>query len=236
MFSSLTSALAGLSLRSSSAGLVASSSRSPIHSNGPTIFARNKSQLAPRRTKYRKAHKGRVPMPTGGSLKGTTLNEGEYGLRLLAPARLSAKQLQSAETALKRKLKVVKGAQVFLRVFPDIPVCVKGNETRMGKGKGSFEFWACRAPVGRVIFEVGGPVEIRPEVAKEALRLASAKLPVPTEFLTRSTAPRLGNLVETSIPARSAAARGGAGIVEPAPAPTSVQATASEASATAATA
>lgn len=83
-------------------------------------------------------------MPIGGSLKGTTLNEGEYGLRLLAPARLSAKQLQSAETALKRKLKVVKGAQVFMRVFPDIPVCVKGNETRMGKGKGSFEFWACR--------------------------------------------------------------------------------------------
>jgi ribosomal protein L16 len=119
------------------------------------------SNLAPRRTKYRKAHKGvsaktrrralpaltllqRVPIPIGGSLKGTTLAEGAYGLRLLAPARLSAKQLTSAETALKRKLKIIKGAQVFMRVFPDIPVCVKGNETRMGKGKGTFEFWACR--------------------------------------------------------------------------------------------
>jgi ribosomal protein L16 len=85
-----------------------------------------------------------VPIPIGGSLKGTTLAEGAYGLRLLAPARLSAKQLTSAETALKRKLKIIKGAQVFMRVFPDIPVCVKGNETRMGKGKGTFEFWACR--------------------------------------------------------------------------------------------
>ncbi|UZJ57477.1 hypothetical protein CBS101457_006797 [Exobasidium rhododendri] len=173
---------------------------------------RHAAQLAPRRTKYKKAHKGRVPVPSGGSLKGTTLNEGEYGIRLLGPARLSAKQLESAQTALKRKLKIIKGAQVFMRVFPDIPVCVKGNETRMGKGKGSFEFWACRAPIGRVIFEIGGPVEIRSEVAKEALRLASAKLPVPTEFITRQSAPRLGNLVETSIPPRSAVGAGGAGV------------------------
>lgn len=128
---------------------------------------RFRGQLAPKRTKYRKAHKGRVPLATGGSTKGTTLAHGTYGIRLLAPARLSAKQLASADTALKRKLKVIKGAQVFLRVFPDIPVCVKGNETRMGKGKGSFEFWAARATVGKVVFEVGGPVEIRPEVAKE---------------------------------------------------------------------
>lgn len=105
---------------------------------------RTAAQLAPRRTKYRKSHKGRVPIPSGGSLKGTTLTMGEYGIRLLTGARLSAKQLQSAQTALKRKLKAVKGSQVFMRVFPDIPVCVKGNETRMGKGKGSFEFWACR--------------------------------------------------------------------------------------------
>lgn len=94
--------------------------------------------------KYRKSHKGRIPFPTGGSIKGTTIQQGTFGIRLLAPARLTAKQLQSAETALKRKLKVVKGAQVFMRVFPDIPVCVKGNETRMGKGKGAFEYWACR--------------------------------------------------------------------------------------------
>lgn len=105
---------------------------------------RHASQLAPRRTKYRKAHKGSVPLHTGGSLKGTTLSQGEFGIRLLQPARLSAKQLQSAEAALKRKLKVIKGSQVYLRVFPDIAVCAKGNETRMGKGKGSFQFWATR--------------------------------------------------------------------------------------------
>jgi ribosomal protein L16 len=167
----------GCSVRPSLAGASPSSSTSALRRSLPNAFpsipaatpasVRFRSQLAPRRTKYRKAHKGRVPVPTGGSLKGTTIQEGEYGIRLLASARLSAKQLQSAETALKRKLKVVKGAQVFMRVFPDIPVCVKGNETRMGKGKGSFEFWACRAPVGRVIFEIGGPVEIRQEVARE---------------------------------------------------------------------
>lgn len=128
---------------------------------------RHRGDLAPRRTKYRKAHKGRVPIPTGGSLKGTTVRNGQYGIRLLAPARLTAKQLQSAETALKRKLKVVKGAQIFLRLFPDIPVCVKGNETRMGKGKGAFEYWAVRGGVGKVVFEVGGDVDIREEVAKE---------------------------------------------------------------------
>lgn len=102
------------------------------------------SNLGPRRTKYRKAHKGRVSFPTGGSVKGTTISQGIYGIRTLEPCRLSATQLTAAETALKRKLKVVRGSQVFMRVFPDVPVCVKGNETRMGKGKGSFEFWACR--------------------------------------------------------------------------------------------
>ena len=127
---------------------------------------RHRSVLAPKQVKYKKAHRGSVPVPTGGSIKGTTLEHGVFGIRALDPVRLSAKQLAAAETAIKRKLKVVKGAQVFLRLFPDIPVCVKGNG-RMGKGKGSFEFWACRANVGKVIFEVGGFVEIRPEVAKE---------------------------------------------------------------------
>lgn len=106
------------------------------------------SNLGPRRTKYRKAHKGRVAFPTGGSVKGTTVSQGIYGIRTLEPCRLSATQLSAAETALKRKLKVVRGSQVFMRVFPDVPVCVKGNETRMGKGKGSFEYWACRYVAG----------------------------------------------------------------------------------------
>ncbi|PWN44674.1 hypothetical protein IE81DRAFT_320980 [Ceraceosorus guamensis] len=199
---------------------------------GPTQV-RYKGQLAPRRTKYRKAHKGRVPVPIGGSIKGTTLNEGSYGLRLLEPARLSAKQIGSAQNALKRKLKVLRGSQVYLRVFPDIPVCVKGNETRMGKGKGAFAFWACRAPVGRVIFEIGGPVDIRPELARDALALAAAKLPVKSEFIDKSSPPRLGSLLQTSIPAESASARGGAGLVTPdQPTPSGVDATSSGTSST----
>ncbi|KAJ9120119.1 hypothetical protein QFC22_003017 [Naganishia vaughanmartiniae] len=154
-----------------------------------------RSQLAPKRTKYRKAHKGRV---SGGSTKGTTLQLGTYGLRLLEGTRLTAKQLSSAEVAVKRKIKPVKGAECWMRVFPDIPVCVKGNETRMGKGKGAFEYWACRVPVGRVVFEVGGG-GIREEIAKEALRLASAKLPVQTEFITISSPPRLGSIASAAL-------------------------------------
>jgi ribosomal protein L16 len=83
-------------------------------------------------------------VPQGGSTKGTTLQLGTYGLRLLEGTRLTAKQLSSAEVAVKRKIKPVKGAECWMRVFPDVPVCVKGNETRMGKGKGAFEYWACR--------------------------------------------------------------------------------------------
>lgn len=164
MFSSLTTVFGRLGLGTAASTTTAGPSRlasvsstRSLHlafSSRPTLSVasissplggvRHKGNLAPRRTKYRKAHKITIPFNTGGSTKGTTVQEGAYGIRLLAPARLSAKQLVAAETALKRKLKVVKGAQVFLRVFPDIPVCVKGNETRMGKGKGAFEYWACR--------------------------------------------------------------------------------------------
>jgi len=94
---------------------------------------------------------------------------------------------------IKRKIKIIKGAKVYLRVFPDIPVCVKGNETRMGKGKGNFEFWATRVATGRVIFEIGGP-PIREELAREVLRQASVKLPTTMEFINRRTPPRLGHL------------------------------------------
>ncbi|SOV09757.1 related to MRPL16 - mitochondrial ribosomal protein, large subunit [Ustilago sp. UG-2017a] len=229
MFPSLTAAFGRFTVGSAASGgpssfasasRLSSSSVGSLHmasSSRPTLpnstsaslqlgAIRHKGNLAPRRTKYRKAHKITIPFNTGGSTKGTTVQEGAYGIRLLAPTRLSAKQLVAAETALKRKLKVVKGAQVFLRVFPDIPVCVKGNETRMGKGKGAFEYWACRANMGKVIFEIGGPVEIRPEVAKEALRLAAAKLPVPTELVTRGSAPRIGNqIVDTTVTATATA-------------------------------
>ncbi|KAG1776170.1 mitochondrial 54S ribosomal protein YmL47 [Suillus placidus] len=156
---------------------------------------RFRSQLAPRQVQRVKRHKGRVPIPIGGSTKGTTLAYGEWGIRIKGMGvRFSAKQLTTAEEVIKRKIKVVKGAKVYLRVFPDIPVCIKGNETRMGKGKGTFEFWATRVPTGRVIFEIGG-TPIREELAREALRQAADKLPTIMEFITRSTPPRLGNLV-----------------------------------------
>ncbi|TCD68172.1 mitochondrial ribosomal large subunit component [Steccherinum ochraceum] len=159
------------------------------------LQARFRSQLAPRRIHFIKRHKGVLPVPTGGSIKGTTLAFGDWGIRIRENgARLSAKQLTAAEEVIKRKLKIVKGARSYLRVFPDIPVCIKGNETRMGKGKGSFEFWATRVAPGRVLFEIGGAA-VREELAREALRLACDKLPVMCEFITKDTPPRLGNLV-----------------------------------------
>ena len=107
-----------------------------------------------------------LQIPTGGSIKGTSLEHATYGLRVLSSVRLTASQLTAAQVAIKRKIKPVKGAECFMRVFPDVPVCVKGNETRMGKGKGGFEYWACRVPVGRVVFEVGGG-GIREEIARQ---------------------------------------------------------------------
>ncbi|KAJ8077104.1 39S ribosomal protein L16, mitochondrial [Marasmius tenuissimus] len=163
--------------------------------NPVTVFTRARSQLAPRQVKYIKRHKGVIPIPTGGSTRGTTLAFGQWGIRIKGNgARFSAKQLTTVEEVIKRKLKVLKGAKVWLRVFPDIPVCIKGNETRMGKGKGTFEFWATRQPTGRVIFEIGG-VPIREELARDILRQAASKLPTKMEFISKDTPPRLGNLV-----------------------------------------
>jgi len=136
--------------------------------------------------------------PQGGSIKGTTLCRGDYGLRILASARFSSQLLSSCSEALKRKLRPIKGAQVHMRVFPHTPVCVKGNETRMGKGKGSFAFWAAKVPMGRVVFEVGGG-GLREEVAKAALRLAQHRLGVPSEFITTATPARLGNISDESL-------------------------------------
>ncbi|TFK41700.1 ribosomal protein L10e/L16 [Crucibulum laeve] len=182
-------------------GRVAPFSPSPsvpgaLITNSPlSIFTRARSQLAPKQVQHIKRHKGRIPIPTGGSTKGTTLAYGEWGIRIKGNgARLSAKQLTTVEEVIKKKLKVIKGSKVYLRVFPDIPVCIKGNETRMGKGKGTFEFWATRVPTGRVIFEIGG-APIREELARDIMRIASSKLPTKMEFISRSTPPRLGNLV-----------------------------------------
>ncbi|WWC67347.1 mitochondrial 54S ribosomal protein uL16m [Kwoniella pini CBS 10737] len=179
---------------------IASSSRNSLPflpKPNPTINqqVRFRGQLAPKRTKYKKAAKGApgTQIPIGGSLKGTSLHHGTYGLRACSSVRISANQLSSCQMAVRRKIKPVKGAQMYLRVFPDIPVCVKGNEQRMGKGKGSFEYWSCRVKPGKVIMEVGGG-GIREEIAKAALKLAQARLPLQTEFITIDSSPRLGKL------------------------------------------
>ncbi|BGP16951.1 hypothetical protein JCM10213_007396 [Rhodosporidiobolus nylandii] len=195
------------SLISSFSRLTLSSRPSPSHTPSNALFqpaqllqVRNKS-LVPRRTKYRKAHKGRTPIASGGSTKGTTLEWGDYGLRVNEAVRLSAKHLEVAEAALKRGLKPIRGSKVYLRIFPDIPVCIKGNETRMGKGKGTFEYWACRAKMGRVILEIGGP-NLRPEMAHAVMKLAAAKLPCTTEVVDRTSQPRVGfEAVEVAKPA-----------------------------------
>ncbi|KAH6900949.1 mitochondrial 54S ribosomal protein YmL47, partial [Coprinopsis sp. MPI-PUGE-AT-0042] len=204
---------------SSSSGLRASPlsalRNGPTNAFNPTFLTRLRHQLAPKKVKHLKRHKGRVPIPTGGSTKGTTLAYGEWGIRIKGNgARLSAKQLTTAREVIQKKLKILKGAKVYLRVFPDIPVCIKGNETRMGKGKGTFEYWACRAPIGRVIFEIGG-VPIREELARDILRQAAAKLPTQMEFINRSTPPRLGCMLITDPvppPGASLASEGAAAV------------------------
>ncbi|KAI1798405.1 mitochondrial ribosomal protein L16 [Ganoderma leucocontextum] len=172
------------------------------HSPASLVFARQRHQFAPRQVKFLKRHKGVLPIPVGGSTKGTTLAYGDWGIRVKGNGmRITAKQLKSADDALRRKLRPIKGAKVFMRVFPDVPVCIKvrhpciqGNDTRMGKGKGSFEFWATRVAPGRVLFELGG-APIREELAREALRLACDKLPTSMEFIDSKAPPRLGNLL-----------------------------------------
>ncbi|CAO3612336.1 unnamed protein product [Mucor hiemalis] len=155
----------------------------------PLTSVRFASNFSPKRTKYRKAHKGKIPIPTGGSTKGTTVEFGDYGLRVKEGARLTGRQLTAVHNALKRKIKPVKGSQLWMRVFPDIPVSSKGNEVRMGKGKGTFEYWACRVPLNRIIFEISG---MRKEIAKEAFRLASHKLPIKVEMVERGAKPIVG--------------------------------------------
>ena len=133
--------------------------------------------LQPARTKYRKAHKGRIH---GHATRGEFLNYGSYGLKALEPERIISKQIEAARVSLTRYMK--RTGKVWLRIFPNIPITKKPTEVRMGKGKGSVEFWACRVKPGRIIFEVDGVSE---SVAKEALSKASAKLPIKTKFIKR---------------------------------------------------
>jgi large subunit ribosomal protein L16 len=133
--------------------------------------------MSPKRTKYRKAHKGRIH----GNAKGNTqLNFGAYGLKALEPERVTARQIESARRAITRAMK--RAGRVWIRIFPDLPVSTKPAEVRMGSGKGSPEYWVARVQPGRIVFEIDGVAE---GLAREALALGAAKLPIRTKFVTR---------------------------------------------------
>ena len=133
--------------------------------------------LQPARTKYRKAHKGRIH---GKASRCHKLNFGEYGIKALQPERITSNQIEAARVALTRYMK--RTGKVWTRIFPNIPVSKKPTEVRMGKGKGTPEFWVCRVKPGRILFEVDGVTE---SVARVALYKASAKLPIKTKFIKR---------------------------------------------------
>lgn len=133
--------------------------------------------LSPKRTKFRKAHKGRIH---GKAKGGFTLNFGSYGLKALTPDRVTARQIEAARRAMTRHMK--RAGKVWIRIFPDVPVSQKPAEVRQGKGKGTPEYWAARVKPGRIMFEVDG---VPMDVAKRAFELAAAKLPVRTKFVTR---------------------------------------------------
>jgi large subunit ribosomal protein L16 len=133
--------------------------------------------LSPKKTKFRKAHKGRIH---GNAKGGTTLLYGSFGLKALEPERVTARQIESARRAAMRCMKRV--GRMWIRIFPDVPVSTKPAEVRMGKGKGAPEYWACRVKPGKIMFEIEGVSE---EIAKLALYKAAAKLPIKTKFIQR---------------------------------------------------
>jgi large subunit ribosomal protein L16 len=133
--------------------------------------------LQPARTKFRKAHKGRIH---GVASSAIDLAFGQYGLKALEPERITARQIEAARRALTRHMK--RSGRVWIRVFPDVPVSKKPLEVRMGSGKGTPELWVCRVKPGRILFELDG---VSLEVAKQSLALAAAKLPIKTRFVER---------------------------------------------------
>jgi large subunit ribosomal protein L16 len=133
--------------------------------------------LQPMRTKFRKAFKGRIH---GLATSGNSLAFGQYGLKALEPERVTARQIEAARRAITRQMK--RQGRVWIRIFPDVPVSQKPTEVRMGKGKGAPEFWAARVAPGRIMFEIDGVPE---DIAREALRLGAAKLPIKTRFIQR---------------------------------------------------
>ena len=133
--------------------------------------------LQPKRTKFRKQHKGRIH---GEAKGGFNLDFGAYGLKAVSPARITARQIEAARRAMTRHMK--RQGRVWIRIFPDTPVTSKPTEVRMGKGKGSVDYWACKVKPGRVMFEIDGVSE---EIAREALRLAAMKVPIKTRTVVR---------------------------------------------------
>lgn len=133
--------------------------------------------LSPKRTKFRKQHKGRIH---GVAKGGTALNFGAFGLKAQAPARVTARQIEAARRAITRHIR--RQGRVWIRIFPDVPVSTKPAEVRMGKGKGSPEYWVCRVKPGRIMFELDG---VPHDLAKRAFELAAAKLPLETRFVSR---------------------------------------------------
>ncbi|MEO0792694.1 MAG: 50S ribosomal protein L16 [Pseudomonadota bacterium] len=133
--------------------------------------------MSPKRTKFRKAHKGRIH---GTAKGGTALNFGSHGLKAVEPERITARQIEAARRAITRHMK--RAGRVWIRIFPDLPVSSKPAEVRMGKGKGSPDFWAARVHPGRIMFELDG---VPDDIAREALRLGAAKLPIKTRIITR---------------------------------------------------
>jgi large subunit ribosomal protein L16 len=133
--------------------------------------------LQPKRTKFRKYHKGRIH---GQAKGGSTLTFGTYGLKAIEPERITARQIEAARRAMTRHMK--RQGRVWIRVFPDTPVSSNPTEVRMGKGKGSVDYWAAKVKPGRIMFEIDGVSE---EIAREALRLAAMKLPIKTRTVVR---------------------------------------------------
>ena len=133
--------------------------------------------LSPKRTKFRKAHKGRIH---GNAKGGYTLNFGAYGLKATTPERVTARQIEAARRAITRHLR--RAGKLWIRVFPDLPVSQKPAEVRQGKGKGTPEYWAVRVKPGRILFELDG---VPRDLAERAFELASAKLPIKTRFVAR---------------------------------------------------
>lgn len=134
--------------------------------------------LSPKRTKFRKAHKGRIH---GAAKAATSLDFGAFGLKALAPERVTARQIEAARRAITRAMK--RTGRVWIRIFPDVPVSTKPAEVRMGSGKGTPEYWVCRVKPGRILFELDG---VSAATAREALALGAAKLPIKTRFIART--------------------------------------------------